>query len=120
MPGKWTTAVEKCPELFGPLLANASHGLSPHIPPRSPQNKKQLLNMVGAADTVFVHSENMQGNDHREGQRRSNRKGHGTTSVIQDLYVNNILKCCVPCADAAAACSHLHFVHFSSHSFVCV
>lgn len=74
MPGKWTTAVQQSPEL-GQLLTNATHGLSHHIPPLSPQQKKQL--MVGT-DT-FMHSEAR--GSHREGR---NRKGYGTT-VIQDL-----------------------------------
>lgn len=40
MPGRWTVAVNKSPELQT-LLKNATHGLSPHVPPLSPQQKKQ-------------------------------------------------------------------------------
>ena len=40
MPGRWTVAVQSSPQLQQ-LLSNASHGLSPDLPPLSPQQKKQ-------------------------------------------------------------------------------
>jgi len=40
IPGRWNAAVEQSPELQA-LVRNATHGLSPNLPPLSPQQKKQ-------------------------------------------------------------------------------
>jgi hypothetical protein len=79
MPGKWATAVQTSPELRQ-LLTNATHGLSPHVPPLSPQQKKQLAVQV---DITMRNQTRWKHGEHRK------PKGYWTIAlVIQELYVH--------------------------------
>lgn len=55
MPGRWTQAVKTSPELQA-LLLNSTHGLSPDLPPRSPQQKKQQRSDNGTIESNVSQS----------------------------------------------------------------
>jgi len=77
MSGRWSVAVET-PELQQ-VLRNATHGLSPHLPPLSPQQKKHQR----LKETMISKERNKTRWNHQEGRKP---KGYWTMElVIQGL-----------------------------------
>jgi hypothetical protein len=96
MPGKWSAAVQTSPELHQ-LLTNAIYGLFPHVPPLSPQQKKQ----PGAEVDISMRNQTRW----KRGEHRKPR-GYWTIGlVIQELHVPS---------------SHLHdaIVFLFSHFYI--
>lgn len=81
MPGRWTVAVAKSTELQA-LLQNATLGLSPQLPPLSPQQKKEETTQ--ANEKFMLQLRNQTRWNHSP---RRKPKGYWTTEmVIQELY----------------------------------